>query len=241
MENPPQTILNAWSGVQAESEFPPQIAISICNVYAQLGTRGVSYIVDTGSGGSAPDDCTPFDPPFPATCPFVTAVCATEFTTDQTEETAAPFSGGGFSNLFNRPKYQDTAVSGYLKYTGNTQSTAFNVSGRAVPDVSALSHLDFIEDGEVINFLALTENSAGIFASIIALLTNERIAAGKPGLGFINPLIYQNPSAFNDMKVGNNPGCLITDKGFNATTGWDPVTGFGSPIYSKLREVFNKL
>jgi tripeptidyl-peptidase-1 len=41
--------------------------------------------------------------------------------------------------------------------------------------------------------------SADIFASVVALITNERIAAGKPGLGFLNPLIYQNGAAFNDM------------------------------------------
>ncbi|KAJ7461623.1 family S53 protease [Mycena latifolia] len=221
---------------------PPQ-TVSICNAYAQLAARGVSYIVDTGIWGAGGmqglPDCVPFDPPFPATCPFVTAVGATEFTTDETEETATFFSGGGFSNLFKRPKYQDTAVEGYLKSTRNTHNTAFNVSSRAVPDVSALGWLDFVNDGEIINFLGSPIFSSEIFASVVALLTNERIAAGKPGLGFINPLLYQNPSAFNDMKVGNNPGCN-TD-GFNATTGWDPVTGFGSPIYSKLQEVCNKL
>jgi tripeptidyl-peptidase-1 len=35
-----------------------------------------------------------------------------------------------------------------------------------------------------------------------ALLTNERIAAGKAGLGFLNPLIYANPGAFNPLKTG---------------------------------------
>ncbi|KAJ7436210.1 family S53 protease [Mycena latifolia] len=241
MRHPPQTVLNGWGAL--ESQIPPQIAISICNAYAQLAARGVSYIVNTGIWGAGGirglPDCVPFDPPFPATCPFVTAVGGTEFTTDETEETATAFSGGGFSNLFKRPKYQDTTVEGYLRSTGNTHNTTFNVSSRAVPDVSALGWLDFVTDGEVINFLGSPIFSSEIFASVVALLTNERIAAGKPGLGFINPLLYQNPSAFKDMKVGNNPGC--NTNGFNATTGWDPVTGFGSPIYHKLQEVCNKL
>jgi hypothetical protein len=35
-----------------------------------------------------------------------------------------------------------------------------------------------------------------------ALLNNEKMVASKPGLGFLNPLIYSNPAAFNDMKTG---------------------------------------
>ncbi|KAJ7156531.1 family S53 protease [Mycena crocata] len=241
LERPPQTILNNFGGL--ESQVSPQIAISLCNAYAQLAARGVSYIVQTdiwGAGGSIFDpDCKPFTPPFPATCPFVTAVGATEFNTDETEETASQNSGGGFSNFFKRPRYQDGVVSAYLTATGNAETTAFNISGRAVPDVSALWLLPFILDGSVIDFLASPSFGAGIFASTVALLTNERIAAGKPGLGFLNPLLYQNPSAFTDMKTGNNPGCN-TD-GFNATTGWDPVTGFGSPIYPKLQDICSKL
>jgi hypothetical protein len=47
---------------------------------------------------------------------------------------------------------------------------------------------------------------------MIALLTNERIAAKKPGLGFLNPLLYANPGAFNDMKTGTDPNSLLAYK-----------------------------
>jgi tripeptidyl-peptidase-1 len=50
---------------------------------------------------------------------------------------------------------------------------------------------------------------AAIFASTIALLTNDRIAAGKPRLGFLNPLIYANPDVFNDLKTGKRAQCLL--------------------------------
>ncbi|KAJ7655471.1 peptidase S8/S53 domain-containing protein [Mycena rosella] len=232
MEHPPQTIVNGYQAL--ESQVSPQFAISLCNAYAQLAARGISYIVEVGTGCTAP-----LDPPFPATCPFVTAVGATEFTPDETEETAAPFSNGGFSNFFKRPKYQDAAVQEYLESTGNTNSTAFNVTNRAVPDVAALNLVDFIFEGQVIDFLGGTDFSAHIFASIVALLTNERVAAGKPGLGFLNPLIYQNPSAFTDIKTGSNSGCVGV--ALNATAGWDPVTGVGSPIYLKLQEISSDL
>jgi tripeptidyl-peptidase-1 len=68
---------------------------------------------------------------------------------------------------------------------------------------------------------------------MIAMVNDELITAGKPTLGFLNPWLYANLDAFYDMTSGNNPGCQ-TD-GFNATTGWDPVSGVGAPRYAKLR------
>ncbi|KAJ7268406.1 family S53 protease [Mycena rebaudengoi] len=250
LEQPPQTILNtAFVGVESlvfeGVIFSQQMGISLCNAYAQLAARGVSLIVQTdifGAGGiPALPPCKPFDPPFPATCPFVTAVGGTEFDVNQNEleETPSKSSGGGFSSHFARPRYQDTAVSAYLAATNNTHSTAFNVSGRAVPDLSAISMVDFIFEQRVFNLSHTPQFSAAIFASMVALLTNERIAAGKPGLGFLNPLIYQHGNEFKDFTTGSNPGC--NSPGFNATSGWDPVSGFGSPSYSKLQKIIQDL
>ena len=68
---------------------------------------------------------------------------------------------------------------------------------------------------------------------IIALLNDRLIAAGKSPLGFLNPFLYSTgASAFNDITSGTNPGCN-TD-GFPATTGWDPITGLGTPDFVKL-------
>jgi tripeptidyl-peptidase-1 len=52
-----------------------------------------------------------------------------------------------------------------------------------------------------------TSASAPTFASIIALLNDELIAAGKPPLGFLNPLLYSAPETLTDITSGNNPGC----------------------------------
>jgi hypothetical protein len=73
---------------------------------------------------------------------------------------------------------------------------------RAVPDVSAIAQVPFFQAGQLDDSAETTGFSASIFASIIALLSNERIVAGKKGLGFLNPLIYQNPGAFKDMPTG---------------------------------------
>ncbi|KAJ7314307.1 family S53 protease [Mycena albidolilacea] len=245
MDKPPQTILNTDLPGLESQVASPQMAVSLCNAYAQLAARGVSYITQTsiwGAGSVPLPGCQAFDPPFPASCPFVTAVGATEFTTDETEETASTFSGGGFSKFFKRPPYQDAAVEAYLKASNNTHTTAFNASGRALPDVAAMIGVDWIFAGEVIDFLTTPEYSATIFASVVALLTNERIAAGRPGLGFLNPLIYKyGNEAFNDFQTGGSWACAGALPGFNSTKGWDPVTGFGSPSYPKLLEICSKL
>jgi tripeptidyl-peptidase-1 len=51
--------------------------------------------------------------------------------------------------------------------------------------------------------------------------------------------LYQNADAFNDITEGTNSGCG-TD-GFSTAPGWDPVTGLGTPIYPKLRDVLLKV
>ncbi|KAI0683196.1 hypothetical protein BC835DRAFT_1296691, partial [Cytidiella melzeri] len=60
------------------------------------------------------------------------------------------------------------------------------------------------------------------------------ISAGRSPLGFLNPFLYANPSAFHDITTGSNPGCG-TD-GFAAATGWDPVTGLGTPNFAALKK-----
>jgi tripeptidyl-peptidase-1 len=84
-----------------------------------------------------------------------------------------------------------------------------------------------------------TSASAPIFASIINLLNEERLAAGKGPIGFLNPIIYSHPEMFNDVTIGSNPGCGT--QGFPAAPGWDPVTGVGTPNYTKMRDVFLSL
>ena len=59
--------------------------------------------------------------------------------------------------------------------------------------------------------------AAPTFSGVVALLTDLRLAAGRSGLGYLNPLFYANPGAFNDVTEGSNPGCGTN--GFPATKG----------------------
>ncbi|RPD54237.1 family S53 protease [Lentinus tigrinus ALCF2SS1-7] len=222
-----------------ESDFfgAEDFANTFCNAYAQLGARGTSVFFCSGDNGvysfsfDSACDATTFGPTFPSTCPFLTSVGAT--TGFNGPEVVANFSGGGFSNIFSRPDYQSTVVSGYLDALGSTNAGLFNRTGRAFPDVSAqgvnyvtrINGTFWLSDG--------TSASTPVWASVVALLNDARLNAGKAPLGFINPLLYsQGAAALNDVTNGSNAGC--GKQGFPAMEGWDPATGLGSPDYDKL-------
>ncbi|KAJ7437193.1 subtilisin-like protein [Mycena latifolia] len=79
-------------------------------------------------------------------------------------------------------------------------SGTFNNTGRAIPDVA--------------------------MHGIIALINDHLIAAGKPVLGFLNPFLYASQSAFTDITAGHTrPVCPASTAAFDATTGWDPLSG----------------
>ena len=122
-------------------------------------------------------------------------------------ETSASFSSGGFSNAFSRPLYQELAVVGYLNKLGDTYSGLYNATGRAFPDVAAIGEKVAIVVNQEVGLVGGTSCSAPIFASMIALINDERIAAGKCSLGFLNPFLYANPEAFNDITTGEFSHC----------------------------------
>ncbi|OCH95935.1 tripeptidyl peptidase A [Obba rivulosa] len=247
--NPPQTISTSYA--DDEQTVPVSFAQRVCNGFAQLGARGVSLTFSSGDGGVGDGDSDPatqecfsndgrnvtrFIPLFPPSCPFVTAVGGTT----HIPETAVFFSGGGFSNVFPRPAYQDIAVPEFLaRLAPGKFEGLFNPNGRAIPDVSAQADLFKVFIGGEAFLIGGTSAASPTFAGIVSLLNGARISKGLSPLGFLNPLIYAlgaiEPSAFNDITVGNNPGCGT--EGFNATKGWDAITGFGTPNFGKLKEI----
>ncbi|KAF9814027.1 hypothetical protein IEO21_05330 [Rhodonia placenta] len=231
-DSPPQVFTTSYG--PNENDIPLDLSMNLCNAYAQLGARGVSLLFASGDGGVSgvqSESCTTFVPEFPSGCPYLTSVGAT---TGISPETAADFSSGGFSNYWGVPSYQQSAVSGYLSYLGDTYSGRYNASGRGYPDVSAQGENFNIVLDQDVESVSGTSCASPTFASVIALLNDELIAAGKSPLGFLNPWLYSTAaSSLNDVTSGDNPGCF--SDGFSATTGWDPVTGLGTPDYTSLR------
>ena len=72
-------------------------------------------------------------------------------------------------------------------------------------------------------------------SGIFGLINDARAQAGKSALGFLNPFIYANAAAFNDVTSGASNGCGFS-AGWPASSGWDAATGFGSPNYEKLSQ-----
>ncbi|KAL0578129.1 hypothetical protein V5O48_003872 [Marasmius crinis-equi] len=226
---PPQVLTTSYGF--DERDLGSTLATRLCNAYMALGARGVSILFASGDGGVSggqPNTCTTFIPAFPGGCPFHTAVGATQ----GVSETAASFSSGGFSNVFARPSYQSAAVTTYLNALGNTNAGRFNAAGRGFPDVAAQGQNVEIVVGGRASLVAGTSCSSPIFASVISLINDRLIAAGRPVLGFLNPFLYANPGAFFDITTGSNPGCGTN--GFPARAGWDPVTGLGTPNFAAL-------
>ena len=137
-------------------------------------------------------------------------------------ETAAPFTSGGFSNIFAQPDYQSGAVAAFLSALGNTNAGRFNAQGRAFPDVSTQGVQFLIDVGGQVGGVDGTSASSPTFASVIALLNDRLAAKGQAPMGFLNPMLYSSGlTAVDDVVQGSNPGCGT--KGFPADQGWDPV------------------
>jgi len=214
-----------------------------------LGLRGVSVFGSSGdggshfsfqpfSGGAIADElnrvsCTYQMPVFPTTSPYVTSVGGTDwsgyFYPNPSKPKAWSGTGGGFSWEFGAPPHQKAAVSAYLQGTsGLPPSSSFNAAGRAYPDVSAIG-------------VQGTSQSSPLVVGIFSLVTDHRLNAGLPPLGFLGPRLYQVMSdfpgeAFESVNYGNTK--TDCDSGFPAQQGWDPVTGWGRPRWQGLLKHF---
>ncbi|KAI0490560.1 subtilisin-like protein [Xylaria cf. heliscus] len=245
----PQVISTSYG--ENEQSVPKSYALTICNLIAQLGSRGVSVIFSSGDSGTGSaclsndgKNTTKFQPQYPASCPWVTSVGSTRYL----NETATFFSSGGFSDYWSRPIWQERAVKSYLQKIGDKNEPYYNTRGRGFPDVSAQGYGYRVYDKGVLKGYQGTSCSAPAFAGIVGLLNDARLKARKPTLGFLNPLLYENPQALNDITLGGSTGCdgharfhgapngspVIPYASWNATAGWDPVSGLGTPNFPKL-------
>jgi subtilase family serine protease len=217
--------------------------------YQQATTQeGITFF--TGSGDNGATDMsnstatvlsTTATTSFPSDEPWVTSAGATRLSNQNGTycETAWNMSGGGFSQFFKEPSFQQQLPS----------SDQGELNGqRGVPDIAAngdpSSGWPIFVLGQQ-QLIGGTSAASPFWAALMAIADQM---AGHP-LGYINPALYKlglgstYSQDFYDTTEGNNsmaagtygPATLASSvQGYSAVSGWDPITGLGTPNAAKL-------
>ncbi|CAG8975991.1 hypothetical protein HYALB_00011546 [Hymenoscyphus albidus] len=194
-----------------------------CAEYMKLGLQGVTILYSSGDSGVAGNGgmCIgkngaynngsegAFNPIFPGGCPWVTSIGATQVLNGSTVRTP------------------EVAAQRVIS-SGGGFSNIFPMPLYQRPAVTSYFAQNKISFG--------TSASAPTFGVIINMVNKERAAVGKGPVGFVNPVLYGNSRVLTDVRFGSNPGCGTG--GFNASEGWDPVTGLGTPNYPEMLGLF---
>ncbi len=185
-----------------ESTIDPNYMSRTEQEFMKIGISGRSLLFASGDDGTS---CSlrkggTFEPMWPASSPHVTTVGGTVSMTECWDH-----GGGGFSNIFETPSYQQPAVDTYLHNAKSLPDNKFfNSSGRGYPDLSAFSiNYDIVILGipwPVDGTSCATPTTAGI----ISLLNDVRLNNGLSTLGFLNPLLYRlRGDGFTDITQVN--------------------------------------
>jgi len=223
----PSVISISWGN--PEAAWTQQSIDCLDQVAQEAALLGITVIAASGDQGST-DGMTGNQNhvDFPASSPHVlgvggTRLIATSNNTIQAETVwndgpAAGATGGGYSNVFQRPDWQGAVVT---KPSRGVPDTA----GDADPDTG----YTILVDGEHA-VVGGTSAVAPLWAGLVARC-NQLLGTR---LGWLNPALYamnQN-SGFRDITQGNNGA-------FSATPGWDPCTGLGTPIGTRLLQALS--
>ena len=216
----PTTIGCSWGWTPADP--------SALNPYFQrMASQGQNFFVASGDSST----WSSRNEAWPADNAYIVSVGGTDLVTASAagpwkSETAWTDSGGGISpDKIPIPAWQQ--LSGVIN-SSNKGSTTY----RNGPDVSANANFTFYTCADQTACLANeyggTSFAAPMWAAYIALVNQQLANSGESTISFINPTIYaQNVTSsyateFHDITSG-------TSGSYSAVTGYDLVTGWGSP------------
>ena len=216
----PTTIGCSWGWTPADP--------STLNPYFQkMSAQGQNFFAASGDSSTWSSK----NEAWPADNAFIVSVGGTDLVTASAggawkSETAWVDSGGGISpDSIAIPSWQQLA--GVINSTNKGSTTLRNG-----PDVSANANFTFYVCADqttcTANEFGGTSFAAPMWAGYVALANQQLANNGEATLGFINPTIYaQNITSsyatdFHDITSG-------TSGSFSAVTGYDLVTGWGSP------------
>ena len=133
-------------------------------------------------------------------------------------------SGGGISDSFGVPRFQRNAHVQPSTNPGHRVGRGVpDIAGNADPSTGYAVRVDGQDTA-----IGGTSAVAPLWAGLIALINQIR----GHRVGFLNPLLYSRlagTGALHDITVGNNGA-------YQATAGWDPCTGLGTPDGDLLRQ-----
>jgi kumamolisin len=237
-KNKPSVISISWGAPESGWTSQSMSALdAACQSAAALGITITVAAGDNGSTDGATDGQNHVD--FPASSPHVLACGGTKLVGSGAHISSEVVwnelannegaTGGGVSNVFPLPSWQ--ANAGVPKPTNSA-------GGRGVPDVSgdadpSTGYVIRVDGKNMV--IGGTSAVAPLWAGLLAVANAQN---GKSA-GFIQPAIYaaKGKAAFNDITSGTNYSG--TPVGFKAGPGWDPCTGLGSPIGTKLITAVN--
>jgi kumamolisin len=216
----PTTIGCSWGWTPADP--------STLNPYFQkMAAQGQNFFAASGDSST----WSSRNEAWPADNAYVVSVGGTDLITASAggtwkSETAWVDSGGGISpDAIPIPSWQQ--ISGVINSSNKGSTTLRNG-----PDVSANANFTFYVCADqttcTANDYGGTSFATPMWAGYIALVNQQLAANGDPTIGFINPTIYaQNVTSsyatdFHDITSG-------TSGSYSAVTGYDLVTGWGSP------------
>src|SRR5215469_8332915 len=215
----PMTIGCSWGWTPADPGTLDQY-------FEQMAAQGQSFF--TASGDNSTWHATGRSEAWPADDAYVISVGGTDLVTASAagawlSETAWVDSGGGISpDSIPIPSWQ----SNIENVNGASQTW------RNGPDVSANANFTFYTCADQTTCLANeyggTSFAAPMWAGYVALANQQAAANGQGPAGFFNQTIYQQNATsqygtdFHDITSG-------TSGSYSAATGYDLVTGWGSP------------
>ncbi len=185
--------------------------------------QGQTFAVSSGDSGSVAYGCNGTSVQYPATSPYVVAVGGTSLYTNgngsYAGETAWDGSGGGISGIEPIPSWQSNVPALKGRFFRGMPDIAF--------DADPYSGAQVVVGGQL-QIVGGTSLSAPLFAATWARMLSGGCAAS---LGFAAPTLYSaqatSPSIFRDVTNGSNGA-------YSAGSGWDFVTGWGTPNVSAL-------
>jgi kumamolisin len=222
VDNTSKQLSCSWGWSDDESSLDP--------IFKEMATQGQSVFVATGDNGSG----TPGDVVWPADDPYITAVGGTDLTT--AGPGGAWQSETGWSGSAGSPSKNKIPIPSYQKLPGVI--TSLNHGSKTLrnyPDVAAEANTNQYScyDGGCSGGNGGTSYAAPQWAGLTALANQQAVAGGGKTLGFLNPFLYGigigsgYDSDFHDITSGSNGG-------YSAVTGYDLVTGWGSPNGANL-------